>query len=133
MNLVGFYQEMDHGYLDAWGGPMPAPESGAGKYSVRDVVTYLRSGYPVLDVMELTTDVIGGDFRVPGGSSVLTDMRFVWREDLAWYVERYRIELPQPLLDRAQEESFRAPSVDPAALLDLSHEVSRVLGFRSIS
>ncbi|MFE3329907.1 hypothetical protein [Streptomyces sp. NPDC059176] len=130
MKLIGFYQEMDPGYSVAWGGPVPPPESGAGKYPVRDVISYLKSGYPILDVMELTTDVIGGAFRVPGGSSVLTDGQFVWREDLAWYIERYQVDLPQDFIDTAQSHDFRTPPVGHEALLNISVEVSRALGFQ---
>ncbi|MEV5803307.1 hypothetical protein [Streptomyces collinus] len=98
--------------------------------SVRDVVSYLKSGYPILDVMELTTDVIGGAFRVPGGSSVLTDGQYVWREDLAWYVEQYNIDLPRDFLETARSHGFRTPPADPDALLNASLEVSRALGFQ---
>jgi hypothetical protein len=130
MKLIGFYQDMDPGYSASWGGFAPHPGSGEGKYPVGDVVSYLKSGYPVLDVMELTVDVIDGAFRVPGGSSVLTDGQFVWREDLASYVERYRIDLPQHFLEAAQRHSFNIPAVDQEALLDISVEVSRTLGFQ---
>ncbi|MDF3298401.1 hypothetical protein [Streptomyces tropicalis] len=130
MKLIGFYQEMDSGYSVSWGGPVPAPETGAGKYLVPDVVDYLKSGYPILDVMELTTDVVGGAFRVPGGSSALTDGEFVWREDLASYVERYHIDLPLDFLEAARRHEFRIPSVGYEVLLSISSEVSEVLGFQ---
>ncbi|MGW0412330.1 hypothetical protein ACWERI_27760 [Streptomyces collinus] len=133
MKLIGFYREMDPKYAPSWGGSVPPPESGAGSYSVQDIVGYLKSGYPILDVMELTTDVIGGAFRVPGGSSVLTDGQYVWREDLAWYVERYNIDLPQDFLEIARRHGFRTPPADHEALLNLSLEVSRALGFQQKS
>lgn len=130
MKFIGFYQEMDPKYAGSWGGPAPLPESGVGKYPVQDLVGYLKSGYPILDVMELTTDVIGGAFRVPGGSSVLTDGEFVWREDLAWYVDRYHIDLPQDFLETAQHHAYRTPSIPHETLISISVEVSRALGFQ---
>ncbi|MFE1404246.1 hypothetical protein ACFW5D_11390 [Streptomyces sp. NPDC058770] len=130
VKLIGFYREMDPEYESSWGGPIPPPESGAGKYPVRDVVNYLKSGYLIFDVMEMTTDVIQEAFRVPGGSSLLTDGHFVWREDLAPHVERYVIDLPQEFLDAARSHGFRTPPSDHEVLLEISIEASRTLGFR---
>ncbi|MFI8348990.1 hypothetical protein [Streptomyces sp. NPDC085596] len=129
MKLIGFYQEMDSAYAADWGGSIPPAESGAGKYSPADVVRYLKAGYPILDVMELTVDVIGDAFRVPGGSSLLSDGEFVWREDLAAYVEKYRIDLPHDFLENAERHNFQIPAADRDALLRLSVEASRSLGF----
>jgi hypothetical protein len=93
------------------------------------MVNYLKSGYPILDVMELTTDFIDGAFRVPGGSSVLTDGYFVWRADLASYVERYHIDLPQEFLDAVHNYGYRIPPVQHEVLLNMSIKVSQALGF----
>ncbi|MER5737244.1 MULTISPECIES: hypothetical protein [unclassified Streptomyces] len=131
MKLIGFYREMDAHYDTAWGGPVPAPGSGEGKYPVAEVVGYLSAGHPLFDVTELTTDVIGGAFRVPGGSSLLSDGTFVWRADLAKYVEHYRIDLPGDFLRAARENGFRVPPPDYEALLPLSVGASALLGFRS--
>jgi len=133
MKLIGFYQEMDANYQATWGGSVPAPHSGEGKYPVTELLSYLTSGYPLLDVMELTSDVINGAFRVPGGSSVLTDGEFVWRADLAQYVEHYRIDLPEDFLRAAHRNGFRIPPADYEALRPLSEEVSSLLGFRAKS
>ncbi|MDN3292619.1 hypothetical protein QWM81_00880 [Streptomyces ficellus] len=133
MKLIGFYQEMDPNYAAAWGGSIPAPDSGKGKYPVVKLVSYLTSGHPLLDVTELTTDVINGAFRVPGGSSVLTDGEFVWRADLAKYVERYHIDLPEEFLHATHRHDFRVPPADYDTLLPLSVKVSSLLGFRAKS
>lgn len=128
---IGFYREMDVHYDAAWGGSVPAPASGEGRYPVAELAGYLASGHPLLDVTELTTDVIGGAFRVPGGSSVLTDGAFVWRADLAEYVGHHRIALPEDFLRAARENGFRVPPADHEVLLPLSVEVSDLLGFRA--
>ncbi|MFJ1750930.1 hypothetical protein ACIOJD_32530 [Streptomyces sp. NPDC088116] len=127
LKLIGFYREM---YSVSWGSPVPSVESGVEKYSVRNLVGYLESGYPVFDVMELTTDVIGGAFSVPGGSSLLTDGEYVWPVDLASYVEKYHIALPQDFLETVRRHDFRIPSVGQETLLDISVEASQALGFQ---
>ncbi|WP_143070973.1 hypothetical protein [Streptomyces malaysiense] len=130
MKMIGFFQEMDSGYPKSWGGNILHPGPNTEKYPVCDVVGYLKSGYPILDVMELTIDVIGGSFRVPGGSSVLTDGIFVWREDLSSYVEKYHINLPQDFLAAIQKNEFNIPPISREVLLQISVEASRALGFQ---
>jgi hypothetical protein len=129
MKLVGFYREISQGespYEEA----IPQPGSGVGQYPARDVERYLLSGHPVLDVMELTTDVIGGQFSVPGGSSVLTDGSHAWRLDLAHYVSHYSIILPQEFIRFMREHEFTVPSVARDELIVISAEVNRMLSFR---
>ena len=50
---------------------------------------------PVFDVMEATPDPRGADRRIAGGSSLLTDGYWVWRQDLAAYVEHFGVALPE--------------------------------------
>ncbi|WP_225632090.1 hypothetical protein [Streptomyces solaniscabiei] len=129
MKLVGFYREMSQGE-SPYEEVIPQSGSGIGQYPAKDVERYLTSGHPVLDVMELTTDVIGGQFRVPGGSSVLTDGSHAWRLDLANYVSHHSIALPQEFIQFMQEHEFNVPSVARDDLIAISAEVNRMLGFR---
>lgn len=134
MKFIGFYREMDKGnprvYQDAI--PKPnSPVSPASPYASLKVSEYLLAGHPILDVTEMTADVIGSAFRVPGGSSVLTDGSFTWRLDLASYVKHYAIPLPQDFLDFAKENGYRVPPVERNKLIEISLLVSRELGFRT--
>ena len=104
------------------------PSSG---YPLQKVSRYLLAGHPVLDVTELTKDTIGGSFRVPGGSSVLTDGSFIWRLDLASYVQHYSIDLPQGFLTFIENHEYEVPSVERKQLLEISFIVSRTLRFHS--
>ncbi|MEU0659902.1 hypothetical protein [Streptomyces lavendulocolor] len=91
---------------------------------------YLTSGYPVLDLMEVTSDVVNGSFQVPGGSSLLTDGLHVWRVDLPYYVRAYEIDLPASFLTFTQELDYRVPSVQHEVLVSVSVSVRDWLGFR---
>lgn len=53
---------------------------------------YLRSGHGLIDVMEIRPDVIDGT-ALPETGSVLGDGAWIWREDLAHCVEKYRVAL----------------------------------------
>ncbi|MGA5772141.1 hypothetical protein ACPC36_32270 [Streptomyces pseudogriseolus] len=130
MQFIGFFRELTDGNAGVYKNGIPSPGSGV-NYPSAEVSQYLRSGYPVLDVMELTTDKIGGSFRVPGGSSVLTDGSHVWRLDLASYVQYHCIQLPQEFLDFMRDHSYRIPGVKQETLVEISVAVNRELNFRT--
>jgi hypothetical protein len=57
------------------------------------VLAHLRIGIRVVDCMEMCVDPLDSTRSHPGGSSLATDGRWVWRVDLPYYVERYRVAL----------------------------------------
>ncbi|MDT6983840.1 hypothetical protein ACFSUJ_12725 [Streptomyces lusitanus] len=130
MQFIGFFRELTNGNADVYKDGIPSPGSGV-NYPSAEVSRYLRSGYPVLDVMELTTDMIGGSFRVPGGSSVLTDGSHAWRLDLASYVQYHRIQLPQDFVNFIRDHRYRIPAVKQETLVEISVTVARELNFRT--
>ncbi|WP_143196631.1 hypothetical protein [Streptomyces sp. MJM1172] len=91
---------------------------------------YLEAGCPIFDVLETTPDVIGGSFTVAGGSSSLSDGRFVWRTDLPNYVHTYNLEVPGDFLSFAAEHVFSVPAASCETLLGVSVAAGRALGFR---
>lgn len=131
MRFIGFYRQLTDNTLAEYGEELPLPDSGAGSYPQNRVTQYLLSGHPVLDVTELTTDAIRGAFRVPGGSSLLTDGSSVWRLNLASYVQHYSITLPQEFLRSIENHDYKVPPVEREQLLEISFTVSRTLGFHS--
>lgn len=71
-----------------------------------------------------------GSFRVPGGSSLVSDGRFVWRADLSAYVETYNIDLPPHFIYFVVENGFSVPSASLQNLLSVSAAAERALGFQ---
>jgi hypothetical protein len=104
--------------------------AGTAFYPQGRVVRYLLAGHPVLDVMEGTADVIADVFRVPGGSSVLTDGTHFWRLDLASYVQHHTLPLPREFTDAMTENGFEMPSVAREKMIAISLEISYLLRFR---
>ncbi|MGA5166179.1 MULTISPECIES: hypothetical protein [Streptomyces] len=84
----------------------------------------------MLDIMDITRDVVNGSFVVPGGSSLLTDGLHVWRTDLSFYVASYAIELPASFLTFVREQDFRVPSVQHNVLVPVAAAARQWLGFR---
>ncbi|MFG2749461.1 hypothetical protein [Streptomyces xanthophaeus] len=131
MKLIGFYREMDPENDAVFREPIADKVRDQASYPKAEVKRYLESGHPIFDIMEGTIDVIGGAFRVPGGSSLLSDNRFVWRVDLGAYVERYNLELPAEFVERAAGHGFSMPAEDLPALRAASKAASGALGFRA--
>ncbi|GAA3877195.1 hypothetical protein [Streptomyces sedi] len=131
LTYVGFFRELTPHAPAFHRGSLREALSPPGDYPADAVAGYLDAGLPVLDVMELTYDVVDGAFQVPGGSSVVTDGQFVWRHDLAPYVRHYAPALPEAFVARA----LTPPGV-PAALprdemIALSGRIVAELGFRT--
>lgn len=86
-------------------GPKPHP---ARNY----ILSYLRSAERLGYAMELLPDVIDGSYQ-PEPTSHLTDGHWVWRADLAHYVEKYNLRLPQEFIDTVVARNGIPPKITP--------------------
>jgi hypothetical protein len=94
------------------------------------VAAYLRSGNLL---------AIGGVFRdwfdpskVIGEKQYLSDGVWVWTGDVAYYVERYGVSVPQEFLDHMASQSWVAKPLGPEALreaCDAFAQLQDELGF----
>lgn len=132
MQFVGFYRQLEPQGPPAYSEDILEVLEAPASYPVSDVVAYLRAGHPVLDVSESCRDVVDGESRIRGGSSVLSDGEWVWRWDLGHYVEKYTVDLPAAFLARLSENGYRVPEVPRELLVDISLAVNEVLGFRPV-
>ena len=117
MNVVGLFRELDCEMSPA----LDSIHDLLGKLSVDKVamvVAYLRGGTPVFDVMGVSTDPLDRRFVFSGGPSLLSDGQWVWRADAYYFVEKYRIRLPNDFV-----EHVVAAGGVPA---DMSDEIVRI-------
>lgn len=77
-----------------------------------EVVNYLRTGLPVIDVMERRLDVLDGSAVAETGS-ILTDGQWYWREDLAHYVAKYHLDLDRAFLAGITNGDVRIQELEP--------------------
>ena len=98
--------------------------------SEAQIVGYLRAGHMVAGIMEWSTDVLDGTpFEEGSGApSLLTDGTWLWRQDLAHYVERYHVELPDDFVLALVESGFRMPDLSPQELAALTAAEEEGLG-----
>lgn len=74
------------------------------------VVTYLNSGHVLIDVMDVANDAFDSTRQVMNGSTVVTDGDWLWRKDLAYYVRRHRVAVPEAFLALIRERDYVVPS-----------------------
>lgn len=98
--------------------------------SEAEIVAYLRAGHLLAPVMEWSTDCFdqtpfdGG----AGSASLLTDGTWLWRQDLAHYVERYHVELPDDFVGAMVDVRFRAPELTASQAADLAAAEQAAVG-----
>lgn len=125
MRRVGFFAELGDGPMYD-GGSIADHLGHLDEGIARRAAEYLRNGHGLVDIMEGTRDVVSGDTYVSGGPSLKTDGEYLWREDLAHYVERHRVGLPPELRERMAALDYEVPSLAEDELDALSEEAMTV-------
>ena len=117
---VGFFRELSHGEPD---GPSlhDALEHAEDQADRAVIVKYLRSGRVIAAAAGPTHDVLSPDKTPHLPLKICTDGRFVWPADYAYYVDRYRIPVPDALRDVAVDRLGVVPSLS-------DEDVGRVIG-----
>jgi hypothetical protein len=95
------------------------------RFEASAIVQYLSAGAIVLALMEQTTDVLEGAFKVLGGSAILTDGTYYWRRDTSAYVERYHVALPDPFLEHMRSLEWKCPAVGADRVSEIDHFLSK--------
>ncbi|MEV1011507.1 hypothetical protein [Streptomyces sp. NPDC049881] len=130
MQYIGLYRELAPDQHRTYRESIHEAIAQGASYSVDEVASYLEAGHDLLDIMEGTSDVVGGVFSVPGGPSMMTDGEYAWRYDLSFYVRHYAPALPDAFAARVAENGGVVPSKTFEELREASATVRRDLGFR---
>lgn len=87
------------------------------------IAQYLRSSPMIVAIMEYTTDKIGDQFGVSGGSSIMSDSVYYWRLDTADYVEVYGVSLSEDFLKFGASHRWIPPVIDAEEEAALDQEI----------
>jgi hypothetical protein len=98
----------------------PAPDEA-------ELVRYLKSGHVLVDMMDTMRDVVSGDEWILAASTTLTDGEWLWRDDLAHYVRRHHVRLPEEFMACVRANGYRVPDVDEATLRERAMEADDLL------
>jgi hypothetical protein len=125
MLTVGMFADLEPARPQAFHGSIQDAVRAEAGPDERNLIEYLKGGISLIDIMEATKDVISGDEYVTGGSSLLTDGTWVWREDLRYYVDRYHLELDPAFVQHAAESGFRIPPVERDQVIAIARKSAR--------
>jgi hypothetical protein len=67
------------------------------------VVKYLKEGKELAIAPSITRDILDPNVRLPR-LSLMGDGEYEWRSDIAYYVEKYDLELPQEFIEHVLEK-----------------------------
>ncbi len=120
LKRYGFFRELAHGDPD---GPSLARLSGRAPYddsTKKRIAEYLESGHLYIGCPGTVVDVLAEGNATPIGSpDILTDGEWAWPGDLSYYVSRYRVPVPQDMLDTMEKNGWRVPQQVEVTALEL--------------
>jgi hypothetical protein len=80
------------------------------------VLNYLRNGHCYAAKGGWDTDVLDLSCQAPLFRGYYTDGAYFWPQDLAYYVEKYHLRLPQAFLDHMAAMNWQPPPKESLAL-----------------
>ncbi|MFG2312359.1 hypothetical protein ACGFS9_27375 [Streptomyces sp. NPDC048566] len=127
IRTVGFFAELP----SSWGFPieghMRDHVNGVAAADEEKIVAYLRAGAGVWSEMSAGPDVL--DFEAPelsGIGSLFTDGRWLWRQDLAYYLAKYHLSLDPDFIQHVRNSDYRVPAVPEERLREIFTEDLRM-------
>ncbi|MEU2095015.1 hypothetical protein [Streptomyces globisporus] len=118
---LGFFKEFPHG--DAKG---PSLLECAAKGDPRiqgSISKYLEGGSMLAATAQRVFDVLSEEKQDAGPLAIMTDGEWMWPAELAYYVRRYNISLPESFVAHARSLDWVAPSLTSAELLLIEAEM----------
>jgi hypothetical protein len=112
---IGFFRELRHSKPD---GPSLKDSLRAGPQLYEEnIIRYLRAGKVLMMAPGVVSDVLDPSKGIITSLSIVTDGRFAWRSDLAYYVERYHLALPNNFVAHMRDNGWAVPaSIDLQSL-----------------
>jgi len=86
----------------------------------RRICDYLRAGIPYATVPAVTFDILSPDHSALGPLRYLTDGEWLWRSDLAHYVERYHCRVAGEFIEHMRAQNWLLPAAAEVNLEELT-------------
>ncbi|MGW0245607.1 hypothetical protein ACWDYH_03100 [Nocardia goodfellowii] len=112
LGTVGIYREMYQGKEQ-----LPSLRESQAVRALTDqqqILGYMRAGTPVFDVLEDVVDLVDNSTVIPGGPSLISDGRWIWRVDSIHYLTHYRLAFPETFVQHVRGSDYRPPLTIPA-------------------
>ncbi|AUW46865.1 hypothetical protein [Rhizobium leguminosarum] len=104
LKRIGFFRELPYGSPEGL-----SIDSSFSEFSLEKrakVIAYLRSGTVCVVSPGLSRDVVSAERNIIGSLSLLTDGVFLWPSDLAYYIEKYSVGIPQEFLEHMEQNAW---------------------------
>lgn len=126
MKILDFYQELWPKSTEASLGKIKDFVRDAPAPNEEDIVCYLIRGHEIFSVMGVSGDLLGSDYEILAGDSIMTDGEWIWRKSLWFYVSRYHISLPGEFTDKVRAYNYEVPFVPESLLDELATKVTEI-------
>ena len=104
LRKVGFYKELDHG--DSDGDSLKEAINKLCLEKLESILLYLHSAKLFIASPGLVEDVLDGG-NIIGPLSIYTDGEWSWPSDLAYYVKKYKVGLPNDFVEHMEAVGWR--------------------------
>ncbi|MEU3740521.1 hypothetical protein AB0E78_26090 [Streptomyces sp. NPDC032198] len=120
IKVAGFFEELSPGWGLPTSGSIREFTNPAGVPDEDRITSYLRNSTGIWSEMSAGPDVLDPDAPLLSGiGSLYTDGEWLWREDLAYYVETYHITLPGEFVSRIRSFTYNPPEIETDRLLSI--------------
>ncbi len=100
MKVIGLYKNIDKKKNDSLDEMSTYVNMFTGN-NIQLIIDYLNNGIPVFDVMGVSIDPFDSNTVISGGPSLISDGYWIWRYDLAYFMEKYNLGLPDEFIIHA--------------------------------
>lgn len=90
------------------------------------IVAYLEAGIGIAGVGEYARDVLAPEPRYTVSPSLLTDGVWLWRADLAYYIAKYQVAIPEEFVAQMRKNGWKVPDLSEDHALRLHQDMGSV-------
>jgi hypothetical protein len=83
------------------------------------IVHYLENGHLYIGCPGTVVDVLSSDENIIGSPNILTDGEWAWPEDLAYYVSKYNVPVPEMMVATMERNGWSVANEIELAKLEL--------------
>lgn len=125
LRLVGFFRELRHGMRTG-----PSLADSVRSQAAEDeekMVRYLKLSPTFAASGPLVDDVLDSSNKEIAPLETATDGQWMWPRDLAYYVERYHVELPTEFVNHMRGRDWQPPELSRDYLAELATEFMKAI------
>lgn len=122
---VGFFRELRHGMPN--GPSLPKSVRPAATSDEDRVVRYLQLSPTFAASGPMVDDVLDPSNKSVARLETATDGQWMWPRDLAYYVAKYHVELPEEFVRHMRARDWQVPELSNDYLAELAAEFMKTM------